>query len=215
MNVLFRIPKKSYLLFYLKNSTIYSLFSTKNLISQNVFLKPITIMYIQKWYPIPDQSQSDPITPNNTCTHIIFGPLKWTIPIRWLGLISFGPLQPAKKSDWLWLGLISFGLLQPAKKSDWEWLHLISFGLLQPAKKCDWVWLGLIGFGPLQPAKKSDQVWLDLIGFGPLQPAKWLGMVGFDWLWSVTTCKVIRYGWVWLALVHYNLQRKLIGYGWD
>ena len=44
-----------------------------------------------------------------------------------MGLISFGMLQPANKSDWVWLGLISFGPLQPAKKSDWVWLGLISF----------------------------------------------------------------------------------------
>ena len=55
--------------------------------------------------------------------------------IRWLGLIGFGPLKPAKKSDWVWLGLIGFGPLKPAKKSDWVWLGLIGFGPLQPCKE--------------------------------------------------------------------------------
>ena len=39
-------------------------------------------------------------------------------------------------------------------------------------------------------------------------------MVRFGLLQPET--KVIRYGWVWLALVHYNLQQKwlgLIGFG--
>ena len=118
------------------------------------------------------------------------------------------------KSDWVWLGLIGFGPLQPAKKSDQVWLGLIGFGLLQPAKKSDWVWLGLIKFGLLQPAKKSDWVWSGLIGFGPLQPAT--KMIGYGWVWLALICynlqrKEIRYGWVWSALVHYNLKQKWHG----
>ena len=88
--------------------------------------------------------------------------------------------------DWLWSATT-------CKSADHVWLGLVSFCLLQSVKKGDWIWLGLIGFGLLQPAKKSDHVLLGLIGFGPLQPANLL----------------IRYG-----LVHYNLQRKVIRYGW-
>ena len=41
---------------------------------------------------------------------------------------------------------------------------------------------------------------------------KWSGMVGFGLLQPTT--QVIRYGQVWLALVHYNLQLKMIGFDW-
>ena len=56
----------------------------------------------------------------------------------------------------------------------------------------------MIGFGLLQPAKTSDWVWLGLISFGPLHPTK----------------KSNWYGKVYSALHCYNLQRKVIGYGW-
>ena len=54
------------------------------------------------------------------------------------------------------------------------------------------------GLGLLQPAKKSDQLWLGLISFGLLQPAK-----KSDWVWLGL-----------IGLVCYNLQRKVIRYGW-
>ena len=56
----------------------------------------------------------------------------------------------------------------------------------------------MTSFGLLQPAKKSDWVWLGLIGFGLLQPAK-----KSDWVWLGL-----------IGLVCYNLQIKVIGYGW-
>ena len=129
----------------------------------------------------------------------------YILQLKWLGLIRFCLLQPATKVigfDQLWsattckekwLGLISFGFdwLWSATTCKEKWSGMVGFdhgfGLLQPAKKSDQVWLGLISFGLLQPAKKTDWVWLGLINFGLLQPAT--KVIGFDHLWSTTTCK--------------------------